>query len=504
MLVGLALIAMGAGAGLVSSAVQETGARLIAPNAPVNAGAADPRDITAHNSPSIARSPLREGTLAVANRIDTPRFSCALHLSSDAGFTWQQVAIPFPEGEEAPPRCFAPDVAFGADGTLHVAFVTLAGPGNVPHGAWHTSARPGSDVLSAPTKAGGPLTFQVRLAADTSRPGRLYLSWLQASNTATLAFPEAGNPIVLARSDDGGLTWTSPLRVSPPARARVVAPSVVAGPRDDVYLSYLDLGGDVLDYHGAHGAKGGPPFPGPWELVLARSQDGGQRWVDTVVAPRLTPTERIIVFFPPSPSLAVDPRGERMYIAFHDGSGGDADVLVWASANGGKTFGEPRRVNDNRLGDGTAQYLPRLAVAPNGRVDVVYYDRRADKENVRNEVSLQWSEDGGQSFSPRLRMSDRAFDSRIGLGSERGLPDLGSRLGVVSSRRRAVAAWADTRAGTEASNKQDLVRAVVAFTHGSRLWTWLRYLGVGVAATGGVVLALAVVSRRRRGTARSP
>ena len=32
------------------------------------------------------------------------------------------------------------------------------------------------------------------------------------------------------------------------------------------------------------------------------------------------------------------------------------------------------RVNDNATGDATDQYLPILAVAPSGRVDVAYYD----------------------------------------------------------------------------------------------------------------------------------
>ena len=61
----------------------------------------------------------------------------------------------------------------------------------------------------------------------------------------------------------------------------------------------------------------------------------------------------------------------------------------------------PTRVNDTKRRDGTAQYLPKLAVAPDGRLDVLYYDRRADPENLRNQVSLQSSFDHGESFTPR-------------------------------------------------------------------------------------------------------
>jgi hypothetical protein len=83
----------------------------------------------------------------VVNRVDSPRFSCALHLSADAGATWRARAIPFPAGEEAPPWCFAPGAAFGADGTLYVSFVTLRGTGNVPNAVWITSSVDGGRRL---------------------------------------------------------------------------------------------------------------------------------------------------------------------------------------------------------------------------------------------------------------------------------------------------------------------------------------------------------------------
>src|SRR5918997_5144690 len=132
-------------------------------------------------------------------------------------------------------------------------------------------------------------------------------------------------------------------------------------------------------------------------------------------------------FSPPSPSIALD--GERVYAAFHDGRLGDADVNLWSLPAGESDWEGPTRVNDTRRGDRTSQYLPKLAVADDGRLDVAYYDRRADTTNVLNEVSLQSSFDQGSSFTPRARLSDAAFSSRIGFGSERGLPDLGNRIG---------------------------------------------------------------------------
>lgn len=505
-LLGAALLLTGGGMFLIGSSLPEMEPpEKIGGNLPINEGATDLLDISANNSPSIARNPVDPANLVVANRIDTPRFSCALHLSFDGGANWERRFIPFPLGEELPPRCFAPDVAFGPNGTLYLSFVTLEGLGNRPHATWIVSSDDGGRTLSLATRAAGPLAFQVRLTADPVVAERLYLSWVQAEDTANLAFPTPGNPILFARSDDGGETWSEPVTVNPPERERVVAPSTGVGPDGALRLLYLDLRDDRLDYHGAHGGRGGEPYAGTWHLVLARSDDGGQTWRESVVDDAVVPTERFVVFLPPSPSLAVDRDDGTVYAAFHDARFGDSDVLVWASDDQGATFTSPVRVNDTPPGDGTRQYMPRLAVAPDGRLDVVYYDRRADPENVMTGVSLQSSFDGADDFTASIPLSDQTFDSGIGFGSERGLPDIGSRIAVLSTDERAMAVWTDTRGGTEVSGKQDLARAVVAFSEPSPIRQPLRIAGVVLAGLGlvGIVAGVVPMVRNRRSGGRS-
>jgi hypothetical protein len=348
----------------------------------------------------------------------------------------------------------------------------------------------------------GPLAFQVRLIADRGNPRRLYLSWLQASDAGIFRFGSLGNPILAARSVDGGLSWRRPVRVSAPSRLRVVAPSPAVGPAGELYVLYLDLAGDRLDYEGAHHGLGGPPYPGRFELVLARSLDQGRSWAESVVEPRLVPTERFIAFLPPFPSLAVDPHSGRIYAGFQDGRLGRSDVRVWSRPARGGGWEGPTRVNDTPRHDGTSQYLPKLAVAPDGRLDVVYYDRRSDPRDVRNEVSLQSSFDHGQSFTKRLRLSSRAFDSRVGAGSERNLPDLGNRLALLSDDSSALAVWTDTRAGTVDTSKQDLARARVVFSGPGALREaaeyGLRYGGLAIALAGLVLLGSVLRQRRAR------
>lgn len=460
------------GAAMVVAAQLASGgasARVVGTDRPVSASAGDLADITAHNSPTLVRNPRDAQNLVATSRIDSPDFSCAVRASFDGGVRWTSTRVPIPEGGGR--TCFAPDATFGSDGTLHVSYVTLQGVGNRPHAVWLASSRDGGRTLQQPHRISGPLAFQVRVAGGPHDSRRLYATWVQARDVGLLKFTDPGNPVVVSRSDDGGVTWSPPERVNNPSRGRVLAPSAEVGSKGELYVLFLDAGGDRLDYEGGHRGDGGPPYDGRFSLVLGRSLDGGATWQESVVDDGVVPTRRFIAFLPPFPSLAIDRGRGRLYVAFEDARLGNPDVYVWSLAPTSARWSRPERVNDTPARDRTWQYLPKVAVAPDGRVDVAYYDRRATGgSNVRNEVSLQSSDDGGASFGPRVRLTSESFDARIGAGGERGLPDLGSRLGLVSDNHGATALWTDTRAGTDASHKQDLrsARVEVGGSYGGR------------------------------------
>ncbi len=233
--------------------------------------------------------------------------------------------------------------------------------------------------------------------------------------------------------------------------------------------------------------------------MLARSRDRGATWVESVAGDDLVPIQRFIVFLAQFPTVAVDGEG-RVYASFHSATLGDPDVWLWTLDPGASSWNGPVRVNDTERRDGTSQYLPKLAVAPDGRLDVMYYDRRSDPENLRNHVSLQSSFDHGESFTDAVRLTSQASDSRIGFGAKEGLPDLGSRLGLLSTNRAALGLWTDTRAGVPETQKQDLAAAAVAITPPDGLSDStegvLRFGGIAMCLAG---VALLVLAARRRG-----
>jgi hypothetical protein len=221
---------------------------------------------------------------------------------------------------------------------------------------------------------------------------------------------------------------------------------------------YEDFKGDRRDFEYLEG----PPWEDPFALVVTTSGDGGRSFGRGVeLESGVVPTRRFLVFLPEFPSLAAAPGG-RLYVAWADGRNGDEDVFLRRSDDGGRTWSGPVRVNDNRTGDGTSQYLPRVATAPSGRVDVAFLDRRRDRRDVRTDAFLARSGDGGRSYR-NVRVSSKSFDSRVGPFIDAPLPvDFGSRLGLVSAGDASVVAWTDSRAGTEGTGRQDVAAARVA------------------------------------------
>lgn len=467
---------------------------------------ATPTDLTppvAHNSPVLAEDPTEPRFVAMAHRLDAPDFGCDLQISGDGGGSWIG-ADPVPLLPEGVDHCYAPDIAFGPDGTLHYLFVGLAGAGNEPIGAYLTRSTDFGRTFSRPQRLLGPRNFAVRLASDPRHGdhGRLHLVWLHARTDPPLGgFGPPPNPIMTAYSEDGGRTFSDPVRVSDPDRPRAVAPALEVGPDGRVHVAYLDLRGDARDYRGLEG----PVWEGTWSLVVATSRDGGRSFSSGVeVDDRLIPPERVLLIFTtPPPALAVA-RDGRVHVAWHDARNGDWDVFASHSPDGGVPWSSPTRLNDDPVENGHHQYLPGLDVATTGRVDAVFYDRRRDPQNVRNHLYHSYSDDGGLTFSGNVRLTSRSSDTRIGqrylVPSAKGRHEFGSHPAVLSRSDQVVAAWTDTRNAGRGTNQQDIFTTVRSIAEPRQGRWWLRMVA-GLAVLGATVGAISVV---RRGWHRPP
>jgi hypothetical protein len=465
----------------------------------------DLRAPQAHNSPVLAADPTSQDVVALANRLDAPEFSCALQVSGDGGRSWGAVE-PVPTLPEAAETCYAPQVAFDKDGTLYYLFVGLAGRGNRPVGVYLTTSDDRGATFTEPRKILDEGNYQVRMALDRDAgdPARIHLVWLQARGEPTLGgLPAPPNPIVAAHSDDGGTTFTDPVVVSDPDQhLRAVAPEVAIGADGAVHVAYYDLGEDARDYQGLEGDA----WSGTWSVVHQVSRDGGDSFEPaTVVDDALEPAQRVLLIFTmPPPALAADD-ADNVSVGWDDARHGDRDGFVARAHDAGASWQGPVRLNDDPRGNGKAQLLPELGVAPNGRVDAVFLDRRDSDDNVMQHTYYAASTDHAASFGDNVRLTRFASSSEMGqryvVTSARGRADLGRGLDVLASDGGALAAWPDSRHGV-AGAQQEVFTTSVRHEGGpavSALAWWL--------AAGGLVAAVVValfVARHRRRTAGAP
>lgn len=458
----------------------------------------------ANNSPELAADPDDEEVLALANRVDAPDFSCRLHVSGDAGRSWVPVdpVDALPVGAD---KCYAPNVVFGPDGTLYFLFAGLAGAGNEPMGVFLTTSQDRGQSFSEPTQVLGELKFGADMAVDPAvgSRGRLHFAWVEATSDPGLgSFGPPPNPVMAAYSDDGGQTLSEPVQVSGELQ-RVVGPAVTVGPEGGVHVAFYDLGEDARDYQGLEG----PTWEGPWELVVTSSENRGDSFEPGEAVAQVTPHERIMVIFTtPPPAVAAGPDGE-VCVGWADARHGDADVLVRCTTPDGRSWREVAQVNDDPRGNGVVQKLPALAVAPNGRVDAVFYDqRRISEQTVYQDVFYAASTDGGASFGANTRVSDQPSFIQIGprypaLASAAGQVDFGGRLALHVLTDRVIAAWADTRNSRPPSTAQDVIAATLTGLPGGAVGLPLPWATGGLAVAVAGAVALGGLIRRRRRTA---
>lgn len=471
----------------------------LGPQVPVTA--TETNSAQANNSPMVVADPGDTEFLALANRLDAPDYACSLHVSGDGGRLWTPVA-PVPELPEGAEKCYGPEVAIDTVGTIYYSFIGLQGAGNLPVGVYLTTSTDRGRTFSPPRQVLEGFNFGVRMAIDPSEGalGRLHLVWLQAGTDPVLGgMPSSDNPILTAYSDDGGQTFSEPVRVNDPDRVRVVAPSLALGGDGNVYVGYYDLGEDARDYQGLEG----PVWDGAWQLVVASSADGGESFGSGVVADaEVAPYERVLVIFThPPASLAA--HGDQVCTSWGDGRLGDADVFARCSVDGAVTWSPAVRVNGDPEASGRWQYLPQLDLSPSGRLDVAFLDRQSDPENLRNDVTYTSSVDGGATFARPITLNTTG-SSFTQIGQQYAIPtggddrfDFGFRIALLARDDEVFVAWTDTHLAAT-NRSQDIFATIVEppMPESGVLTTVL--VSVLAVVAGGLVLA----ATRRRGLAR--
>ncbi len=177
----------------------------------------------------------------------------------------------------------------------------------------------------------------------------------------------------------------------------------------------------------------------------------------------------------------------------------EADVFHRMSSDRGQTWTDPEPVNDDDPEQLFYSGIPKISLAPNGRLDVAWFDTRSDPGTTSNDVYYASSSDNGATWSKNVRMSDQSIDRKIGVYASRF--DLNAPPGIASTDSFALVAWDDTRNFDAVTEGQDIYAAAVQFDEldpaTSNVLKYGLAIVIGIAIVGLLFVLLALLARRR-------
>ncbi len=116
------------------------------------------------------------------------------------------------------------------------------------------------------------------------------------------------------------------------------------------------------------------------------------------------------------------------------------DVMFVRSTDGGLTFSAPRRINDDPVNPSKWHWFGTLSVAPNGRLDSVWYDTRNAANNTDSQLFYSFSTDGGVTWSANVAVSN-AFNPFEGYPNQ---SKIGDYITIVSDNTGGNVAYSAT------------------------------------------------------------
>ena len=364
----------------------------------------------------------------------------------------------------------------------------------------------------------------IDIGPDPDDPDKdvLYLSYTEFSTTYGLIYsdeipylstPSTETTIRVVKSEDGGVTWSAPLAVSPTVlQAAGASEPGEGGGSSGVGLSDANSGTEGVTADGStqevdtqqeqeaggtveanRTVQGSQPKvmadgtvvvaymdttndgiqEGLYTVQVVTSKDGGDSFSEPATAgvfrePHFSTRSAEFRYWGAAfPQLAVGP-GDEIYILTtglpEDKPTDDGDIYLMRSFDAGVTWASPIRLN----ADDTSrpQFYPSIDVGPDGVVHAMWGDMRDDPMEVRYNIYYSRSDDQGETWGftipeqnftvPDTRVTDFSSNSLRGFPGGRFIGDYFS---LVATEGEVYMVWADTRLGEFGAANQQIAFA---------------------------------------------
>ncbi len=341
------------------------------------------------NEPSIAINPKNPAQLVAGSNIDNYYFS------SDTGKTWTEKHIESKYGVWGDPA-----ITVDTNGYFYFFHLSIA------HHWIDRIVAQRSDDGGKTWTLDSYMGFFEDKDQDKEWPvvdprnNNIYVTWTQFDKYGSKNAKDSTH-ILFSKSLDAGKTWSEVKRLDQKGGDCVDSDNTVegavpaVGPNGEIYVAWA----------------------GPEGLMFDRSQDEGETWLEKDIfvsdipggwdyeIPGISRCNGLPVTVCDISESAY--RGN-IYINWTDQRNGKNDTDVWLakSSDGGNTWSQPIRVNDDL--PGKQQFLSWMTIdQKTGYLYFVFYDRRNYTDN-NTDVYMAVSKDGGDTFE-NFKISESPF-----------------------------------------------------------------------------------------------
>jgi hypothetical protein len=321
---------------------------------------------------------------------------------------------------------FRSDPVLNSDSAGHFFYLSLLQ--NFFDDLWRSLNGGQSWTNIAPADGGDKQWFTID-NTNSSGHGFQYQSWSSDGNNY------GGRQF--SRSINGGLTWINPINIpNSPAWGTLDVDS-----NGNLFVGGVNLNTNQIWCIRSTNAKNGGIVP-TFDQSTAVNLGG-----NIVSSEPINPEGLVGQIF-----LAVDRSGtgtnNNVYMLASvqpTGFATGSDIMFVRSTNGGQTFSAPRRVNDDPVNHAKWHWFGALSVAPNGRIDVVWFDTRNAANNTDSQLFYSYSFDGGNIWSPNIAVS-ALFNPFLGYPNQN---KIGDYITIASDNSGANVAYCATFNGEE-------------------------------------------------------
>jgi hypothetical protein len=262
--------------------------------------------------------------------------------------------------------------------------------------------------------------------------GRIYVTWAQFDG-----LKGTHSPVLVATSTDGGRSFSSPVKVTVGNIRNNQDQRIVTAPNGDAYLTFDNgvQGGKGTVLYVAKSTDGGATWSAPVQFATL---------VDPVcVFPPFCFNISGGAFRAGGtyPAPAFDAARNRLVVAYADIAGLFGQMYITSASASDLTHWTTPEAIAPAPAD---QFMGELGIAPNGRYDVSFYDREYTS-NQLVDLTFATSSNGGASWT-RVRVTPTSFDpSAWGVPSSTApfRPFIGDYNGIVSTNDFAAMAFTD-------------------------------------------------------------